>query len=308
MNNRQDSMDLKGKKLKVLVTGAAGMLAAEVIPELLKHGHKVIQTDINRRVPDIAALNVACLYDVLRAAGEIRPDYIFHFAAETDVDLCEKDPDHAFKVNTFGTENVALACQEFGISLLYISTGGVFNGDKPTAYTEFDYPSPVNVYGESKLQGEFIVRDLLDKYFIVRAGWMIGGWELDKKFVYKIVGQLKEGRKELKVVSDKFGSPTFTKDFAANLMNIIDSKRYGVYHMANKGSCSRYEIAVKIVEFMGLKDKVKVEAINSAQFPLPAPRSRSEMMQNYKLELLGINNMPCWESSLEEYIRINKDK
>ena len=134
---------------------------------------------------------------------------------------------------------------------------------------------------------------------------MVGGWEIDKKFVYKIVQQLKEGKKELQVVADKFGSPTFTKDFAKNFMNIIQTGRYGHYHLTHKGSCSRYDIAVKIVEFMGLADKVKVNPIDSGQFPLPAPRADSEKMRNYKLDLLGLNNMPSWEDSLRDYIKTN---
>ncbi len=294
--------------MKMLITGAAGMLAAEVIPKLLEYNHKVIQTDINQRLPNIEALNIADSKEVFQKVESERPDYVFHFAAETDVDLCEKKPEHAFKINTLGTENIVLACKEFAVKLLYISSGAVFSGENLLPYTEFDIPKPVNIYGKSKLQGELIIKDLLSEYFIIRAGWMVGGWEIDKKFVYKIIQQLKEGKKELKVVADKFGSPTFTKDFATNFINVINTKRYGLYHLANKGTCSRYDMALKIVEFMGFKDKVKVNPINSDQFPLPAPRARSEMMCNYKLNLLEFNNMPRWEKSLEEYIEINKDK
>ena len=229
-------------------------------------------------------------------------------AAETDVDRCEREPDHAFKVNTIGTENIVLACQKYGVKLVYISTAAVFFGDQEDPYTEFDMPKPVNVYAQSKLQGEIIVRNLLSEYFIVRAGWMVGGWEIDKKFVYKIVQQLKEGKTELRVVSDKFGSPTFTKDFAKNLMALVKTDRYGLYHMTNNGSGSRYDIAVKIVQLMGLKNKVIVSAIDSAQVPLPAPRACFEMLRNYKLDLIGLNLMPHWEKSLEEYIRLNKDR
>ena len=294
--------------MKILVTGAAGMLAAEVIPELKRKGHTVFGFDIHQRLPDIQKLDITHFEDVRKTIAQVKPDYIFHLAAETDVDRSEKEPDHAFKVNTVGTENMALVCREQGVKLLYISTAGVFFGDKSEAYTEFDIPNPANVYGHSKLQGEVIVRNLLSEYFIVRAGWMVGGWEIDKKFVYKIVQQLKEGKTELRVVSDKFGSPTFTKDFAVNLVALVSTGRYGLYHMTNKGSGSRYDIAVKIVEFMGLKNKVTVMPINSAQFPLPAPRARSEMMRNYRLDLIGLNLMPHWEKSLEEYIKLNKDK
>ena len=284
------------------------MLAAEVVPELKRKDYQVYGFDIHQRLPEIQALDITQIAEVFKSTETIKPDYIFHLAAETDVDRCEKDPDHAFRVNTIGTENIALVCQKLGIRLVYISTAGVFFGDKQDPYTEFDNPNPANVYGVSKLQGEIIVRNLLREYFIVRAGWMVGGWEIDKKFVYKIVQQLKEGKTELRVVADKFGSPTFTKDFAKNLVALVKTQRYGLYHMTNKGSGSRYDIAVRIVEFMGLKEKVNVVAINSAQFPLPAPRARSEMMRNYKLDLINLNLMPHWEESLEEYIRINKGK
>ncbi len=294
--------------MKVLLTGAAGMLAADVIVQLKNNDFEVTGVDIHQRLPDIAKLDITDKDAVFDMVQRLKPGYIFHLAAETDVDRCEREPDHAFKVNTIGTENIALACQKYGIILIYISTAGVFFGDQQDPYTEFDIPKPANIYGHSKWQGEIIVRSLLSQYFIVRAGWMVGGWEIDKKFVYKIVQQLKVGAAELRVVSDKFGSPTFTKDFAKNLVALVKTHRYGLYHMTNKGSGSRYDIAVKIVEFMGLKNKVIVSAINSAQFPLPAPRARSEMMRNFKLDLIGLNLMPHWEKSLEEYIRLNKDR
>jgi len=293
--------------MKILLTGAAGMLAADVIQVLIRGKHQVIKTDINRRLPDIEKLDIVDSETVLRKVGSLRPDYIFHFAAETDVDLCQREPKHAFEANAFGARNMALAAKKFGSRLLYISTGNVFDGKKLTAYVESDQPNPINTYGKSKLQGEEEVKRLLSEYFIIRVGWMVGGWEIDKKFVYKIVQQLKQGKKELKVVSDKFGSPTFTKDFAANFMSVIDSQQFGLYHMANKGTCSRYDIAVKVVEYMGLRDKVKVVPISSSQFPLPAPRPDSEMLNNHKLDLLGINNMPYWQDSLKEYIISNEE-
>ncbi|MFH1878921.1 MAG: dTDP-4-dehydrorhamnose reductase [Candidatus Omnitrophota bacterium] len=295
--------------MKILITGAAGMLADAIIPVLLKNGkHEVIQTDVNRRLPDIEALDVTDPAGVMGRISAVKPDFVFHLGAETDVDLCEQEPDRAYMVNTLGTENIALACAQNNTGLLYISSGAVFGGEKRYPYTEFDTPRPVSVYGDSKLQGEYIVKGILTKYFIVRAGWMVGGWELDKKFVYKIVRQVREGKKHLKVVFDKAGSPTFTKDFAANLMSLIGTGRYGTYHLANKGGCTRYDIAVKIVEYMGLSGEVSVEPITSAKFPLPAPRACSEQIRNYKLDLLGINNMPKWEDSLREYISANKDK
>ncbi len=293
--------------MNIFLTGASGMLAAEVTPKLISLGHGVIQTDVRPRMEGIIALDIADEKRVFEKISMAKPDYVFHLAAETNVDLCEQKPDHAFRINTLGTENIVLACQKFDIPLLYVSTSSVFPGVKKEPYTEFDAPNPVNVYAKSKLGGEIVVQKLLQRYFIVRAGWMVGGWDIDKKFVYKIVQQLKEGKKELRVVSDKFGSPTFTKDFANHLMNIVNTGRYGIYHLTNKGSCSRYDMAVKIVEFMGLKGQVKIQPISSDEFPLPAPRADSEMVRNYKLDLLGFNNMPEWQESLEYYIKTNKN-
>ena len=295
-------------EMKIFLTGASGMLAADVIPELKAMGHVIVETDAKPRLEHIQVLDITDAKQVDEKINAASADFVFHLAAKTNVDYCEQNPDNAFKVNTMGTENIVLACQKYDIPLLYVSTAGVFSGDKKEPYTEFDEPRPVNIYGESKLQGEHIVEKLLSKFFIIRGAWMMGGWEIDKKFVYKIVQQLKEGKTQLRVVSDKFGTPTFTKDFAKNLMNVINTKRYGLFHMTNKGTCTRYDIAKKIVKLMGLENTVSVEAISSGEFPLPAPRPDSEMIHNYKLELLGLNNMPKWEDSLTDYIMKNKDK
>ncbi len=295
--------------MKVFLTGASGMLAAEVVPHLLANGHTVVQTDLRQRLPEIIGLDILDYARVKKLIDEHNPDFVFHLAAETNVDLCEQKPDHAFRTNAEGTENLAVYCKEKNVPMLYISTSAVFYGDREPSkpYVESDTPRPRNLYGESKLKGEIAVQKLLQKYFIIRAGWMVGGWELDKKFVYKIVQQIKEGKTELMAVSDIFGTPTFTKDFAKNLLTVIESGRYGLYHMANKGVCSRYDMALKIVEFMGQQRKVKVKPVGSEKFPLPAPRG-SEMIQNEKLEQLGLNHMPRWEDSLREYILTNKDK
>jgi len=288
------------------------MLASAVITTLEKSGDNIfnspitlVKSDINLRLPDIQKVDVSILNNVEDWVISEKPDFIFHLAAETDVDLCEKNPEHAYKTNYIGTENIALMCQKYDLPCLYISTAGVFPGDKIEPYNEFDKPHPVNIYGWSKLYGEIVIKQLLKKYFIVRAGWMVGGWEIDKKFVYKIVRQLLDGKKEINVVNDKYGTPTFTVDFAENLLLLLVTKRYGLYHMANKGWATRYDIAKKIVEFMNLNGKVKVNPICSAEFPLPAQRARSEMMHNLHLDLIGLNKMPPWLESLEKYIKTN---
>jgi dTDP-4-dehydrorhamnose reductase len=194
--------------MKILVTGAAGMLGSALCPTLTQRGHTVFATDLAPADEGIECLDVRSYKQIEEIAGRVKPDVVMHLAAETDVDRCELEPDHAFLTNTMGTQNVTLVCQKRSIVMVYISTIGVFYGDKPEPYTEFDNPNPINVYGRSKLEGEKIVHSLLERYYIVRAGWMVGGGpKRDKKFVSKIIERMNETT-VLKVVNDKIGSPT----------------------------------------------------------------------------------------------------
>jgi dTDP-4-dehydrorhamnose reductase len=287
--------------MKVLITGADGMLGSALCPTLVKRGYTVIATDLSPSNEGSKKLDVRNYNDIKEMVEKVEPNMVMHLAAETDVDRCEVEPDHAFLTNTIGTQNVALVCQKRNIEMVYISTLGVFWGDKPEPYTEFDEPNPINVYGRSKLEGEKIVEVLLKRFYIMRAGWMVGGGpKRDKKFIGKIIRQINE-TKTLKAVNDKIGSPTYTFDFSRCMADLIETGFYGLYHCTNKGVGSRFDVAKKIVEFMGRKD-VAVEPVSSAYFPLPAPRARSEMSRNYKLELLGIDSTRNWEDALKEYI------
>lgn len=287
--------------MKILVTGSAGMLGSALCPTLAQRGHKVFATDLSSLDAGIGHLDVRSCTKVEDLVGKKKPDMVMHLAAETDVDRCEIEPDHAFLTNTIGTQNVALACQRQNIVMVYISTIGVFYGDQVEPYSEFDLPNPINIYGRSKLEGEKIVQNLLQQYYIVRAGWMVGGGpKRDKKFIGKIMNQIKE-KNVLKAVNDKIGSPTYTVDFSKCLVDLIETGYFGLYHCTNKGYCSRFDVAKKIVDLMGRQD-VTVQPVSSAYFPLPAARARSEMSRNYKLELLGIDNMRNWENALKEYI------
>jgi len=289
------------------MSGAMGMLGTAVRAELSRLGHKVIATGLRGNGQDLIPMDIRDWDAVRRTIGECSPEYVLHLAAETDVDLCEQKPDHAYATNALGTENVAWSCKESRAAMIYVSTANVFDGEKRDPYTEYDQPGSINVYGRSKLAGEQIVEKAMDRYFILRAGWMVGGWELDKKFVYKIVHLCRTGR-QLKVVDDRFGSLTFTADFARNLMPVVQTHRYGLYHMANRGVGSRLDIARKVVGFLGKDNEIEVSPVSSAEFPLPAPRPRSEMLRNMKLDLIGLNNMPHWEESLRNYIEQNRDR
>jgi dTDP-4-dehydrorhamnose reductase len=291
--------------MKILITGAAGMLGSALCPTLASKRHTVISSDlIPAREENIQSLDVTKYDHVKELVENVKPEIVFHLAAETDVDKCELEPDHAYLTNSIGTQNVALLCQKWTIPMVYISTLGVFCGDNPEPYTEFDTPNPINVYGKSKLEGERIVQSLLNKYYIVRAGWMVGGGpKKDKKFVGKIMHQITE-RTVLRVVNDKIGSPTYTFDLSICLASLIGTGYYGLYHCTNKGYGSRFDVAKRIVDFMGRND-VTVEPVSSAYFPLPAARARSEASRNYKLDLLGMDTIRHWEAALREYLDTN---
>ncbi len=280
----------------MLVTGAGGMVGSYVREAFTDYD--MVSTDI---VEGFGPMDIRDPAATKKAVEMTRPDVVLHLAAATDVDRCEQDPDWAFHTNAVGTQNIALACQALDVVLVYISTAGVFWGDKADPYTEFDVPNPANVYGQSKLAGEHIVTSLLRRYYIVRAGWMIGGGKRDKKFVSKIASLILEGKNPLQIVSDKIGTPTYAKDMLIGIHRLLETGYYGLYHMANKGVCSRYDVALELRKIIGRQD-VELLPVSSAHFPLPALRARSEAMRNLKLELLGLNSMRPWQDALREYV------
>jgi dTDP-4-dehydrorhamnose reductase len=284
---------------KIVVTGAGGVVGGYVAEAFADH--ELVLTD---RHGEFVQLDIRDPQACRRVIGDAAPDLVIHLAAATDVDRCEQDHDLAFGTNAIGTQNVALAARAAGAVLVYTSTAGVFGGEKADApYTEFDEPGPANVYGESKLAGERIVQTLLDRFFICRAGWMVGGGPADKKFIGKLVEIIESGTTELRAVDDKLGTPTYARDLATGIRALTETEHYGLYHLVNAGgSCSRYDIAVALVEILGRTD-LKVEPVSSAYFPLPAPRARSEAMINYKLQLLGLDHQRHWREALEFYVR-----
>jgi dTDP-4-dehydrorhamnose reductase len=283
----------------ILVTGSGGMMAshlADVYDEELLY-----RTDLRGNLEEgVQAMDIKDRDQVMSTIERVRPRQVIHMGAETDVDRCERDPDHAYRNNTLGTLNIALACQRFDAELVYVSTAGVFDGNKPEPYTEFDAPGPVSVYARSKLEGEKIVQSLLPRHYVVRAGWMFGGKGKDKKFVGKMASLcMTEG--QIKVVNDKFGNPTYAKDLLANLKLLTSQGLYGLYHLVGEGSCSRYDVAREVAAYLG-RD-LEIVPVNSASFPLPAPRPRSEAARAYKLDLLGLNRMRPWKLALHDYLR-----
>jgi dTDP-4-dehydrorhamnose reductase len=287
-------------QLKAIVTGANGMLGDSLCPLLVNKGYNIAATDIAANT-NIFKLDIRNLDEAMNFIKKQKPSIIFHLAAETDVDKCELNENHAYETNAKGTENIAMCCKKLDIPMVYISTGAVFDGEKEGGYTEEDITSPVNIYGRSKLEGEKAVKSLLSKYYIIRAGWMIGGHDKDKKFVWKIVELLKT-KKEISAVTDKFGTPTFTKDLSKGIYDIVVKGQYGLYHSVNNGGiCTRFDIAEKIIEYLNKKDVI-LKSVDSNAFPMPAPRPKSEALINYKLSSMGMNSMRTWQEALKEYI------
>lgn len=280
---------------RVLVTGSKGMMGTDLCRILQDKGYELTATDIEE-------MDVRDQRLVKKTIEDVQPSVVFHLAALTNVDDCEKYPDESFRTNTVGTQNVALACLASGATMVYISTISVFDGTKCEPYTEFDAPNPQSWYSRSKYQGELVVEKLLSRYYIARAGWMFGGGPEDKKFVAKIIDLAKD-RDSLTVVDDKFGSPTYTKHIAQGVEKLFHTGLYGTYHMVNTGGyCNRYQFAQKILELAGISG-CDLQPVNSAAFPLPAPRPRMEAARNYNLELHDLDWMPPWQYALKEYIQ-----
>lgn len=249
---------------------------------------------------DKTSLDITDANAVFQTVERVQPTHVLHLAAATDVDRCEQNPDFCFRTNVIGTQNIALACQRFNAIMVYISTCGVFDGKQRQAHTEFDIPNPPNVYSRSKLEGEKVVQSLLQRYFIVRAGWVTGGGkEGDKKFVGKMIKLCLE-RNSVEAVDDKVGTLDYAPHFLKTLRELIQTPYYGLYHIANRGVCSRYDVTKEIVRL--LNRNTKVTSVSSDRFPQPAARSDSEALRNYKLELMGMDTMPTWQEALQEYI------
>ena len=246
---------------------------------------------------DLPEFNITQKDNVIEAITAIRPGLVIHAAAYTDVDGCEKWPEKAFAVNLQGTVNVVTACAELKIPLVYISTDFVFDGKKKSPYREFDPTNPIQVYGRSKLAGEFYVSRLLRKFFIIRTSWLFG--KHGKSFPTVILEQAKKGGK-LRVVNDQTGSPTLTDDLCQGIIEIIKNGEYGIYHAANQGSTSWFEFATAILKGAGKKNLI--QPINSKEFKRAAARPAYSVLENSVLENFLNFQMPDWQDALKRFL------
>ncbi|MCG3084236.1 dTDP-4-dehydrorhamnose reductase [Anoxybacillus sp. LAT_35] len=277
--------------MKVVVTGAKGQLGTDVVHLLADRGYEVY--GYGREELDITNFD-----QVKQIIGKVNPDVVIHAAAYTKVDLAESEPDQAFLINAYGTRNVAVVSEAVGAKLVYISTDYVFDGTATTPYNEFAPTNPLSIYGKSKLAGEQFVRDLHSKFFIFRTSWVYG--KHGNNFV-KTMLKLAQERDELMVVHDQVGCPTYTVDLSNCILELIQTEKYGIYHVSNSGHCSWYEFAKAIFEEAGIK--VKVNPCTTKDFPRPAPRPAYSVLAHMALRMNGFRELPYWRDSLRDFLR-----
>ncbi len=288
---------------KIYIAGCGGMLG-EAFHKQFKDDYILKCTDKDVNDTWLSSLDFRDLDAYRNDVNEFKPDYLFHLGAYTDLEFCEKNPDDTYNTNTLAVENAVYLANELDIPLLYISTAGIFDGSKEM-YDDWDLPNPLGIYARSKYMGERFVVENARRFLVCRAGWMMGsGPTKDKKFIQKLMKQLKEGKKELFIVNDKDGTPTYTHDFARNVKLLIEKEYWGLYNMVCGGLTSRYEVAVELISILHLKDKIKLTPVNSDFFSATyfAERPPCERLVNRKLSIRGINIMRDWKVSLKEYI------
>ena len=235
---------------------------------------------------------------------DFKPDYLFHLGAYTDLEFCELNPDETYNTNTIAVENAVYLANEMDIPMLYISTAGIFDGEKEF-YDDWDQPNPLGVYARAKYMGERFVVENARRYMVCRAGWMMGsGPKKDKKFIQKLMKQLKDGKRELFIVDDKDGTPTYTHDFARNVKALIEKEYWGLFNMVCGGQTSRLEVATELIRLLKLEGNVKLTPVGSDYFmdTYFAERPPCERLINRKLNIRNLNLMRDWRVALEEYI------
>jgi dTDP-4-dehydrorhamnose reductase len=288
---------------KIYIAGSGGMLG-EAFYMQFKEEYALKCTDIDVNEKWLSYLDFRDFNSYRQDVLEFKPDYLFHLGAFTDLEYCELHVEETYKTNTLSVENACYIANELEIPLLYISTAGIFDGAKEF-YDDWDKPNPLGHYARSKYAGELFVKESVRKHLICRAGWMMGGGPgKDKKFIQKLMKQIKEGKKELFVVNDKDGTPTFTHDFAKNVKALLETGYWGLYNMVCGGQTSRLEVCEALLDILHLKEKIKITPVNSEYYKdvYFAQRPANERLVNRKLEIRGLNLMQDWKIALKEYI------
>ena len=278
--------------MRILVTGVKGQLGYDVVNELKKRGHTPIGVDVEEMdITDASAVEKEIKKEPL--------DAVIHCAAYTAVDAAEDNRELCMQVNAEGTRNIARVCRELDLKMVYISTDYVFDGEGERPWEPDDPREPLNVYGESKYQGELAVEEYLEKYFTVRIAWVFG---VNGKNFIKTMLRLAESQKEINVVNDQIGSPTYTYDLAVLLVDMVETEKYGRYHATNEGLCTWYEFAKEIFRQAGVD--IRVNPVSSDEFPAKAKRPHNSRMDKRKLVRNGFRPLPPWQDALKRYLEI----
>lgn len=276
--------------MKIFVTGISGQLGYDVLEEGKKRGIDIVGTSSKQ-------LDITDEQAVKHYIASVNPDVIIHCAAYTAVDKAEEDRDTCYNVNVNGTRYLAEAAAEHHAKFVYISTDYVFDGQGNEPFKETDKPNPIGYYGEAKLQGEQLVQQLLEKYFIVRISWVFG--KNGHNFV-KTMLRLAENYETVSVVGDQLGSPTYTVDLAKVLLDMVLTEKYGIYHASNEGFCSWAQFAEAI--FIEAGKATAVKAITTADYPTKAKRPANSKMDKSKLAKV-FSVLPTWQDALSRYIK-----
>ncbi len=287
------------KQMKVLVTGVKGQLGYDVVKNLTERGIEAVGVDIEE-------MDITDAESVDRVIREAAPDAVIHCAAYTAVDAAEDNAELCMRVNGQGTRNIAQVCKNLAIKMLYISTDYVFDGQGETPWTpDCKAYKPLSVYGSSKLEGELAVAELVDKYFIVRIAWVFG--ENGNNFI-KTMLRLGETHDSLRVVCDQIGTPTYTLDLARLLVDMIQTEKYGYYHVTNEGGfISWYEFACAIFEEAGMD--VKVTPVTTEEYGVSkAARPFNSRLDKQKLIEKGFEPLPTWQDALTRYVQVLQAK
>lgn len=275
--------------MKVLVTGVKGQLGFDVVNECKKRNIDAIGVDIEE-------MDITNSMQVSAVIKNANVDAVIHCAAWTAVDKAEDEEEACRKVNKNGTENVVAVCRELDIPIMYFSTDYVFDGHGEKPWKEYDQRNPLNVYGQTKYEGELAV-EAYPKHFIIRISWVFG---VNGNNFIKTMLRLGKERGEVSVVNDQNGSPTYTYDLAELCVDMIITDKYGTYHASNEGVCSWYDFACEIFKQADLD--VKVTPVDSSKFPVKAIRPKNSRMSKSELDRQGFDRLPVWQDALNRYL------
>jgi len=282
--------------MRVAVIGANGQLGCDVCAAFSASGHEVVP--LNHDAVDL--VDYASIGANLERA---KPDLIVNTAAMHNVEACEAAPMKAFEVNGLGVRNLAIVANALGSVLLHVSTDYVFDGSKQAPYVESDCPMPLNVYGNTKLAGEYFVRTIARKHFVVRVSGLYGANPCRAKsgdnFV-RLMLRLSKERDEIRVVDDEVLTPTSTADVAKQLVAMTRLDEYGLYHATAQGSCSWHRFAAEIFDLSGAK--VRLLVARSDEFPKKVPRPKYSVLENAALKAASLDIMKDWQDGLKEYM------